>query len=227
MTSTQYELQQKVEAYLGQKAQALLESVVGAGNALVQVNADLDFRQVERTLEQYDPEKTVVRSEQIVESKATSGDSSGGQTSSTTQTNYEINKTVEHIVENMGNIRRLTVAALVNGVPKKITKDGKEVTEITPRTEEEIGQLTNLVRRAVGYDQLRNDEVSVTNLTFGHTDHEQGDFVYKPSPLSDWTRIHPGDLPGARDAGCGDRPPVAAEPGPDADRAAHRGVRNG
>jgi flagellar M-ring protein FliF len=188
MTSTQYELQQKVEAYLGQKAQALLESVVGIGNALVQVNADLDFRQVERTLEQYDPEKTVVRSEQVIESKTTSGDSSGGQTSATTQTNYEINKTVEHIVENMGNIRRITVAALVNGVPKTITKDGKEVTEITPRSEQEIGQLTNLVRRAVGYDQLRNDEVSVTNLTFGHTDHEQGDFVYKPSPLSDWTQ---------------------------------------
>ena len=125
MTSTQYELQQKVEAYLGQKAQALLESVVGIGNALVQVNADLDFRQVERTLEQYDPEKTVVRSEQIIESKTSSGDSSGRQTSSTTQTNYEINKTVEHIVENMGNIRRLTVAALVNGVPKTITKDGE------------------------------------------------------------------------------------------------------
>lgn len=186
MTSTQYELQQKVEAYLGQKAQALLESVVGTGNALVQVNADLDFRQVERTLEQFDPEKTVVRSEQIVESKTTAGDSAGGQTSSTTQTNYEINKTVEHIVENMGNIRRLTVAALVNGVPTKITKDGKEITEITPRTDTEIGELTNLVRRAVGFDQLRNDEVSVTNLTFGHTDREQ-EFVYKPSPLSDWT----------------------------------------
>ena len=27
----------------------------------------------------------------------------------------------------------------------------------------------------------------MTNLTFGHTDHEQEDFVYKPSPLSDWT----------------------------------------
>ena len=186
MTSSQYELQQKVEAYLGQKAQSLLESVVGGGNALVQVNADLDFRQVERTLEQYDPDKTAVRSESITESKNTGGDSSAASMSSATTTNYEVNKTVEHIVENMGNIRRLTVAALVNGVPKKVTKDGAETTEISPRTEEEIGQLTELVRRAVGYDQLRNDEVSVTNLTFGPTEHEQ-EFVYKSSPLSDWT----------------------------------------
>jgi len=38
----------------------------------------------------------------------------------------------------------------------------------------------------VGYDALRNDEVSVTNLTFGHDVQEQ-EFVYKSSPLSDWT----------------------------------------
>jgi flagellar M-ring protein FliF len=187
MTATQYEMQQKVEVYLGQKAQALLESVVGPGNALVQVNADLDFRQVERTLEQYDPEKTAVRAEQIVETKSAGADSGSANTSSTTQTNYEINKSIEHIVESMGNIRRLTVAALVNGVSRTVTKeDGTQTTEVTPRNEQEITQLTGLVRRAVGYDQLRNDEVSVTNLTFGTPEHEQ-EFVYKSSPLSNWT----------------------------------------
>jgi flagellar M-ring protein FliF len=67
---------------------------------------------------------------------------------------------VEHIVENLGTIRRLTVAALVNGVPKTVTRQGEQVTEIVPRSEEEMSQLTDLVRRAVGYDALRNDEVS-------------------------------------------------------------------
>ncbi|MCC6397530.1 MAG: flagellar M-ring protein FliF [Bacteroidetes bacterium] len=186
LTSSQYELQQKVESYLGQKAQRLLESVVGGGNALVQVNADLDFRQVERTLEQYDPEKTAVRSEQINEEKTTMGDSVPPSTRASTVTNYEINKTVEHIVEDMGTIRRLTVAALVNGVPKTVTREGEQVTEISPRSEEEMRQLTDLVRKAVGYDALRNDEVSVTNLTFGHDTQEQ-EFVYKSTPLSDWT----------------------------------------
>ena len=75
LTSTQYEVQQTVERYLGQKAQQLLESVVGPGNSLVQVNAELDFRQVERTLEQYDPERTAIRSEQTSEEKTTTGDS--------------------------------------------------------------------------------------------------------------------------------------------------------
>ncbi len=186
LTSSQHELQQKVETYLGQKAQQLLESVVGAGNALVQVNANLDFRQVERTLEQYDPEKTAIRSEQINEEKTSTGDSVPPSTRASTVTNYEINKTVEHIVEDMGTIRRLTVAALVNGIPKSVTREGQQVTEILPRSEEEMRQLTDLVRKAVGYDALRNDEVSVTNLTFGQNVPEQ-EFVYKSSPLSDWT----------------------------------------
>jgi flagellar M-ring protein FliF len=152
----------------------------------VQVNAELDFRQVERTLEQYDPDKTVVRSEQISEEKSSSGDSLPPSTRSNTVTNYEVNKTVEHIVENIGNIKRLTVAALVNGVPTTVTRDGQKVTEIQPRPEPEMRQLTDLVRKAVGFNPVRNDEVSVTNLTFGTHLPEQ-EFIYRSSPLADWT----------------------------------------
>lgn len=186
LTATQYEMQQQVEAYLGQKAQMLLEGVVGNGNAIVQVNAELDFRQVERTLELYDPDKTAVRSEQINEEKSSSGDSLPPSTRSNTVTNYEVNKTVEHIVENLGSIKRLTVAALVNGVPSTVTREGQKVTEIQPRPEQEMRQLTDLVRKAVGFNPVRNDEVSVTNLTFGTHLPEQ-EFVYRSSPLGDWT----------------------------------------
>ena len=185
-TSTQYELQQKVETYLSQKAQSLLESVVGAGNALVQVTADLDFRQVERTLEEYDPDKTAIQSEQTQEEKSASTDSSTPSTRTSSLTNYEVNKTVEHIVENLGNIKRLSIAAVVNGVPKVVEKDGQKTTEMTPRNPDEMVKLTDLVKRSVGFDQQRNDEVSVTNLTFGENGVEQ-DFMFKQSPGFDWT----------------------------------------
>jgi len=189
MTSSQYELQQQVETYLARKAQSLLESVVGNGNAVVQVSADLDFRQVERTLEQYDPENTAVRSEQISEEKSSTGDSAPPSTRSNTVTNYEVNKTVEHIVENLGNIRRLTVAALVNGVPKTVEKDGQKTTETAPRPKEEMDKMTDLVRQAVGFNPQRNDEITVTNLSFGTPIQEQ-DFVYRQSPpLSDYNDI--------------------------------------
>jgi len=188
LTTTQYEMQQRVEAYLAAKAQTLLESVVGSGNALVQVNAELDFRQVERTLEQFDPDRTAVRSEQLSEEKTSSGDSLTPSTRSNTVTNYEINKTVEHIVENLGNLKRLSVAALVNGVPTTVTKDGQQVTEIQPRPEQEMQKLTDLVKMSVGFDAVRNDEVSVTNLTFalGRQIPDQ-EFVFRTSPMADWT----------------------------------------
>jgi flagellar M-ring protein FliF len=189
MTSTQYELQQQVETYLGRKAQSLLESVVGTGNAVVQVSADLDFRQVERTLEQYDPENTAVRSEQIAEDKSVTSDSAPPSTHSSTVTNYEVNKTVEHIVENLGNIKRLTVAALVNGTPKVVETNGQKTNENVPRPKEDMDKMTDLVKKAVGFNPQRNDEVSVTNLSFGTPLQEQ-DFVYKQSPpLSDYNDI--------------------------------------
>lgn len=189
LTSTQYELQQKVESYIAQKAQSLLDGVVGRGNALVQVNAELDFRQVERTLEKYDPE-SVVRGESVSEERTVVSDSTPPSTRTSTTTNYEIGKSVEHIVENMGNIRRLSVAALVNGTTRTVERDGQKVTEVVPRPADEMEKLTGLVKTAVGFNTERNDEVTVTNLSLGPTGNTpEQDFVYKESPLQDYQGI--------------------------------------
>lgn len=188
LTATQYEIQQKVESYLSSKVQALLERAVGLGNALVQVNAELDFRQVHRTLEQYDPEKTAVRSEQISEEKTQTSDTLPPSTRNNTVTNYEINKTVETIVENGGAVKRLTVAAVVNGIEKKEEKDGEVKVEYTPRSQQELDQLTELVKRAVGYDGQRGDEVSVVSMQFG-TGIRDDEFIYKQTPWTEWSDI--------------------------------------
>ena len=49
--SKQYEMKQSVENYLAQKAQTMLDNVLGYGNSMVQVNADLNFNQVEKTMD--------------------------------------------------------------------------------------------------------------------------------------------------------------------------------
>ena len=188
LTSTQYELQQKVDQYLTQKAQGLLDGVLGSGNALVQVNSELDFRQVERNLEQYDPEKTTVRSEQITEEKNAVGDSLPPSTRNSTVTNYEVNKTLEHIVESVGAIKRLSVATMVNGTQRLVGKDGQKVPEYEPRKQVEMAQLGDIVKRAVGFNTGRGDEISVVNMQFG-TSFEGGEFVTKESPLSNYTDI--------------------------------------
>ena len=188
LSSTQYELQQKVEAYLSAKAQGMLEGVVGHGNALVQVNADLDFTQAERNLEQYDPENTAVRSEQTSEEKSSSSDSAPPSTRTSSVTNYEVNKTVEHIVESVGSIKKLSVAAMINGTEKSVEKNGEKSSEYVPLKTEEINQLTEIVKRAVGYSLVRSDEISVVNIQFGNT-LQQEDLVYKEQPYSNWYDI--------------------------------------
>ncbi len=89
----------------------------------------------------------------------------------------------------MGNIKRLTVAALVNGAMKPVEKEGQKTTENVPRPKEDMDKMTDLVKQAVGFNPQRNDEITVTNLSFGTPLQEQ-DFVYKQSPpLSDYNDI--------------------------------------
>ena len=64
-SSKQYEIQQKVENYLARKAQSLLDNVLGIGNSMVKVNAELNFNQVEKTINAVDPESQVSISEQV------------------------------------------------------------------------------------------------------------------------------------------------------------------
>lgn len=192
-TSTQYELQQKVENFLAQKAQNMLEGLVGPGNARVQVTAELDFRQVDRTLEQYDPDKTSVRSEQVTEEKNVLKDPSAPSTRNNTVTNYEVNKTLEHVIENVGGIKRLSVAAIVNSVPVQVEKDRQTVTEFQPRKQDEMNQLNEIVKRAVGFDPKRNDEISVVNMPFGGVGENDG-FLYKNPPATGWKNILEDDF---------------------------------
>jgi flagellar M-ring protein FliF len=180
LTASQYELQQSVEGYVAGKARGIIEGVVGTGNALVEVNADLDFRKVERTLEQYDPDNTAIRSEQLTEERTTMGDSLPPSTRSNNVTNYEVNKTIEHVVENVGNIKRLSVAVVVNGIRKEVNNN----VEIAPRNQKELDQLTDLVKKAVGFTPERNDEVTVINLPFGNS-LQREDFVYEDTPVGD------------------------------------------
>jgi flagellar M-ring protein FliF len=168
-TSTkQYEIKNSIETYLAQKAQNLLDNVLGYGNSMVQVNAELNFNQVEKTMEIYDPESQVVISEQT-----SSGSNSGFSVGDTTQqsnentiTNYEVSKTIQKVIEETGNIKRLTVAAVINDIPKTVEKDGKQVIEYTPRSPDQIKKIEDLLKGALGISVERNDLLSIVNIPF-------------------------------------------------------------
>jgi len=190
LSSTQLELQTKVEQYLADKAQSLLDGVVGPHNAIVRVTAELDFDQVERTVEKYDPENTVIRSEETDTEISNSSDNKPGRSESTI-TNYEISKTIEHVVETVGNIKRLSVAVLLNGTYGAVVGEkGKTERQPVPRSPEEITRLTNIVRSAVGFDATRGDQVEVTEIPFDTSvADEEREYMLKQERREFWFSV--------------------------------------
>jgi flagellar M-ring protein FliF len=179
LTSAQQQLQMQTDQYLTQKAQSMLDNVVGADNSSVKVTSDLNFTQIEKTITDYNPDRQVVRSEQNVSEKSQVIDSlkvppvNSAKDQSNSTVNYEIPQTVERIINEVGNVNRITVSVLVNGKTKIVDKNGTQTLEYTPRTPEELEQLTLAVKNAVGFDPVRNDQVSVLNVPFDNSYYDE------------------------------------------------------
>ena len=168
LSSRQLSVQREVETYMEQKADKLLNSLVGVGNARVQVAASINFDKVERTVQAVDPERQALATEQKAE--VTPSNPSQGASSSTTAMQYENTKSVESFSGAIGNVKKLTVAVLVADkvtmpVLDTTVKTAQEPT-ITVRTPEEIARIETLVRNALGVDSTRGDMISVVSAPF-------------------------------------------------------------
>jgi flagellar M-ring protein FliF len=181
LSSSQLEVRKNVENYLEDKAQSMLDGVLGSGKSVVRVTADLDFQQIEKTSESYDPNTPSIRSEERTKTTNSASDkaeesneSSEEGSSETTITNYELNKTVEHVINEIGNIDRLSVAVMVDGTYEEVEGDGGN-TELMyqPRSQEEVDRLTAIVKNAVGFDPQRNDQIEMINMSFDRRDLKQ------------------------------------------------------
>lgn len=193
LTSRQLSVQREVEGYLETKADKLLSSLVGAGNARVQVAASVNFNKVERTTQAVDPERQAMASEQKAEVTPSTPQQGAGYATSTTA--YENTRSVENFTGAIGNVTRLTVAVLVadkvTWVPDTTAAAGDSATAgaagaagdstadssaarapaplvpvVTVRTPEELARIETLVRTALGVDSARGDVVSVVSAPF-------------------------------------------------------------
>jgi flagellar M-ring protein FliF len=99
---------------------------------------------------------------------ATNGgvEASGPQSRSSTR-NYEIDKTVRYSKQAPGRIQRLSVAVLVDYLPRPDGKGGMVPTALKP---EELSRMEALVKEAVGFDAQRGDSVTVQNAPFAPTE---------------------------------------------------------
>ena len=82
-------------------------------------------------------------------------------------TNYELDKTIRHIEQPMGGVKRLSVAVVVNYQP---VTDAKGRVTMQPLSAAKLAQVEQLVKDAMGYDAKRGDSVNVVNATFSNAD---------------------------------------------------------
>ena len=95
----------------------------------------------------------------------------GGASRKENTVNFELDKTIRHVKDPVGRIKRLSVAVVVNyraAVPGPEGEPGKP----TPLTAQELEQINNLVKETMGFSQDRGDTVNVVNAAFTETKTE-------------------------------------------------------
>lgn len=169
---------------LKERVERLLEARVGLGNAVVEVSVETETESEEIRERRFDPESRVAISTDTEERSSNSneggggdvtvasnlpdreggqGDSASSQNSETRErVNYEVSETERAIVRAPGSIKRLTVAVLVND---ETTVDENGQITSTPRSDEEIQSLQELVESAVGFDSERGDVITIKSMT--------------------------------------------------------------
>ncbi|MGH8219511.1 MAG: flagellar basal-body MS-ring/collar protein FliF [Steroidobacteraceae bacterium] len=113
---------------------------------------------------------------------ATAAQSSPESVSKQSTRNYEIDRTLAYTRQPAGNIKRLTVAVLLDNV-RTVDKDGKP--HERPLSQAELDHITQLVKDAVGFDAKRGDSVNVFNSSF-QSDPQPADAPLERVPL--WER---------------------------------------
>ena len=77
--------------------------------------------------------------------------------------NYEVDRTLSHTRQAAGRLKKLSIAVLVDDLPRA---DGKGGSTLQALSADELKKIENLVKDAVGFDETRGDRVSVQNVSF-------------------------------------------------------------
>ena len=195
LSNNQLTARRNFEQYLSKKAEGMLEKVLGPGQAVVRVSAEINWDTTTRTEEKFDPDGQVARTTTLNDedtdtatatvggapgagASASAGD--GGATNTVaaapvntsrtrkkvTNSSYEINKITSNVIEAAGGLKRLSTAVFV---AQRFEGEGA-ARKAAPRTQQEMKQLTNIVQSALGIqtaaDSARQDEITLEEIPF-------------------------------------------------------------
>lgn len=157
------QVKRDIEEYMTQKIVRLLDSAFGAGQAIVSVDASLNFDASKTTIQDLLPAELSDGSGRIVRRRQVTGSSSqqpmwtstseaaapARSPNSTVEVEYEYGRRIDEVIAAPGALSRLNVGVIVPG----------------ELSEEKRARITDLVRVAAGIDSKRGDAVSVQPLS--------------------------------------------------------------
>ncbi len=192
MSSAQFDYRRKLEAHYVERIERILIPIFGFEGIRAQVDADIDYTITEQTKESFNPDLPALRSEHTVSSESRGGDLGGVPGALTNQPpgvanapetleeanaqqnnpskksrqatfNYELDKTISHSKRAPGQLRRLSVAVVIDD---NIHYDDKQQLVRTPHSPEDIDRITQLIKDTVGFSESRGDSINVINAGF-------------------------------------------------------------
>jgi flagellar M-ring protein FliF len=178
------DVRRATELRLQHAVEEMLERSLGPGRVRAEAAVEMDFERINETQERYDPDGQVPRSTQSVTTSSRNTEASstvsaqnnlpnadaggnGGPGSQESRqeetTNFEIGRTVRTLIREQPQIRRVSLAVMVDGVAAP-GPDGKPIWRA--RSEAELAQLSTLVKTAIGFNEKRGDTVQVVSMRF-------------------------------------------------------------
>jgi flagellar M-ring protein FliF len=210
LADAQYQYKVRYEENLTRRIQTMLERIVGKDKAIVRVTSEMDFSKNNVNEEIYDPFERggeFIRSrknkaERVTQSTEDIGipssvnpitdeDQTGEQTNerinkSDDTVNYEISRRIRETQKPMATLSRLSVAAVIDGSYEYQTdEDGNRKRVYVPRSPEEMKQFENIVIKAMGYNEERNDQISMESFPFASI----GDLETGEPKLTGWRMV--------------------------------------
>jgi len=194
LTTKQFEYKKNIEEHLMGRIQNILSPLVGSDGMRVQISADVDFTETDRTQEMFNPDLPALRSEQTSEEQsslsATQGvpgalsnqptpagtapeatPASAATNSASTPGSASKNATRNYELDKTITHTRLATGAL-RRLSVAVVVDDRHVPQSDgtvkgqPYSQEDIHRFSDLVKQAVGFDSSRGDQVTVTNVAF-------------------------------------------------------------
>lgn len=171
------------ETRLARAIEDMLERSLGPGRVRAEASIELDYEQVHETQERFDPDGQVVRSQQSTNNSSKSTEAppattvannlpnaDAGTTPAGNQeqkqdetTNYEISKTVRTIAREQPQLKRQSIAVMVDGT---LVRGADGANGWAARPAGELASIAALVRGAVGFNEARGDKVEVVSMRF-------------------------------------------------------------